>query len=294
MRRRVEQVNLRSTAGLTFLGAADAGETAGAAFVAWPDGRRSVVTLAMVPSASMRRTAEILEGLRAQGIPVPRHELVVDLGDDVVAVVQERLPGRPTERVDADVIDALVAANDRFAARLAGRSDVPIPRLYLDESGPAFPRHETLEQYSDRSRRLLRRIRAIGSREPNEMSGTDVVHPDFTVPNVLFAADGTISGIVDWNNGLHRGDRHFALVKLYFDLTWDASAPDGGRHRIQPSALTRLAGVLQSSTDPRTLQLYWAHWTLTMLHWVIRAGDTDVIDLHLRLGEQCLGDQGLE
>lgn len=120
------------------------------------------------------------------------------------------------------------------------------------------------------------------------MAGDDLVHLDFTVPNVLFDADGKITGVVDWNNGVARGDRRFALIKLLFDLTWDSSAPDGGRHHIQPTALTRLETILRETVDPHPLLLYWAHWTLTMLHWTIRAGDADVIDLHLGLGERGL------
>jgi aminoglycoside phosphotransferase (APT) family kinase protein len=98
------------------------------------------------------------------------------------------------------------------------------------------------------------------------------------VSNIL-VQDHQVSAVIDWNNGDFRGDRSFALVKLLFDLTWEAAAPDGGRHRVQAGGLTHLEQVLQATVDPAALRLYWAHWTLQMLPWTIRRGDTSVIDL---------------
>jgi aminoglycoside phosphotransferase (APT) family kinase protein len=231
--------------------------------------------------------ADVLAMVRSSGLPVPRHDLVVELADGTVAVVQERLPGAHVARADVAVIDAMVAINEQFAGLLTDRPDVPTPHLYLRGSGPVFPRHETLEGYSDRSRRLLGRIREVGSYEPNEMVGDDLVHTDFTVPNILFDESGQITGVVDW--GVARGDRRFGLVKLLFDLTWDASSADGGLQNVQPGAIDRVNEVLEKTLEPDILQMYWAHWALTMLHWTIRAGDPAVIELHLELGERRLG-----
>jgi hypothetical protein len=276
----VERVNARTGLALEFLGDAEEGETAGAAFVRWPDGRLGVVTTATVPAARMRQTAEALDLARARGLPVPRHEMIVELGPDVVAVVQERMPGRPPERVDVAVIDAVVAMNERFAGVLGGRPDVPVPQLL-----PVSGEHETLAAHSDRSRRLVREIQGLGA---HPMSGHDLVHSDLTVPNVLFDADGRVSGVVDWNNGAARGDRRFGLVKLFFDLSWAAAFPGDGRRHIEPAALDRLHAVLVETVEPDLLRLYWAHWTLVMLRWTIRAGKPAVIDLHLWLGERGL------
>ncbi len=282
----VRRINQRAGCGLVHLGDADLGETAGAAYVRWPDGRLSVVTQATVSATRMRQTAEVLELARSQELPVPRHELTVELDGGVVAVVQQRLPGDRASCVDADVVDALVEVNDRFAGLLADRPDVPVPPLNLATPGAVDPGHEWVARYSGRSRRLLRRIREISAASP-EMTGTDLVHPDFTVPNVLFN-DGRVTGIVDWNNGAARGDRHFALVKLLFDLTWDAASPAGGQQHVQVDATDRLQMLLHQTIAPHLLQLYWAHWTLTMLSWTIPAGDPAAVDVHLALGERGL------
>lgn len=288
MRDLVSRINERAGCGLVHLGDADSGETAGAAYVRWPDGRPGVVTRATVPAARMRQTADVLEMARLQGLPVPRHELTVELDDGVVAVVQERLPGTHAFQVDAAVIEALVAVNDRFAGLLAQRPDVPIPPLNLSRPGTGDPRHEMVDHHSNRSRRILRRIREIGAVSPAEMTGTDLVHPDFTAPNVLFDDAARVTGVIDWNNGAARGDRHFALVKLLFDLTWDAASPAGGHQHVQAGATDRLETHLHQAVPPHLLQLYWAHWTLTMLGWTIPSGDPAVVDLHLDLGERGL------
>lgn len=283
----VGAINAEAGCGLEFQGVAEHGESGGAAFVRWPDGRDGVVTTSPMSLAQMRQTADVLSMVRSTGVPVPRHDLVLELANGTVVIVQERLPGRHPARTDAAVIDAMVAMNDRFAGLLAGRREVPIPPLYLRQSGPIFPRHETLAEHSDRSRRLLRRIREIGEGDPYEMVGDDLVHTDFTVPNILFDESGRITGVVDWNFGVARGDRRFGLVKLLFDLTWDASG-DGGLQHVVPGAIDRIDEVLEKTLEPDVLLRYWAHWTLTMLHWTIRSGHPGVIDLHLELGERRL------
>jgi aminoglycoside phosphotransferase (APT) family kinase protein len=283
----VEVVNQRAGCGLEAVGVADHGESGGAVYVRWPDGREGVLTLSNMSVAEAHQTTDVLSMVRSCGLPVPRHDLVVELADGTVAVVQERLPGAHANQADAAVIDAMVAMNEQFAGILADRSDVQIPRLHLRASGPVFPRHETLEGHSDRSRRLLRRIREIGSYEPNEMVGNDLVHKDFTVPNILFDEAGQITGVVDW--GIARGDRRFGLVKLLFDLTWDACSADGGLQNVKPGAIDRVNEVLETTLEPDILRMYWAHWTLTMLHWTIRSGNPAVINIHLELGESRLG-----
>src|SRR4051794_41873500 len=101
-----------------------------------------------------RRTASVLTDARHAGLPVPRHELVVDIGGDVF-VIQELLPGcRPTE-ITPTVIDTIVDLNDRFGNLLDNRLDVPILPLCLDSSGDPYPQHEVLAWHSARSRRLL-------------------------------------------------------------------------------------------------------------------------------------------
>lgn len=279
----VARVNEVTGEGLVFDGESEQGETAGAVFVRWPDGRAGVLTRSTVDAARARQTAEVLVMARAAGVPVPRHERVLDFADGVVLVVQERLVGAPAAVVDERVVDAVIAVNERFAGLLAGRPDVP---LAAPDAAPALDWGEALEHHSPRSRRLRRRLAPLTGAWTGRAD--DLVHPDLTTPNVLFDADGGVSGVVDWNGGAFRGDRRAALVKLLFDSTWDAACP-GGFERVRPEALERLEEHVRGSLDADRLRQLWAWYAVTMADWTIRSRDPLGIEVHLALGEREFG-----
>jgi aminoglycoside phosphotransferase (APT) family kinase protein len=283
----VAEVNRRTDERLTLTETAEHGESGGAAYVRRRDGREAVVTWTRTPVERMRTTADVLWQARDRDLPVPRHELVVELGDGSVAVVQERLPGRPASRLDAATIDAMVAANERFANLLVGRTDVLTAEMHLRRSGPPYCRHEVLMGDGERSRDLIRIIREIGAREPHEMVGDDLLHPDYTPGNVLFDEAGRLTGVVDWNRGASRGDRRFALVGLRFDLAW-ATLYDGGDHGVEQSAIDRLDERLDDMIEPALLRMYWAHWTLNRLDWTISHHTRETVELFQGLGESRL------
>jgi aminoglycoside phosphotransferase (APT) family kinase protein len=278
----VAAVNRQVGCGLQVTGVAGQGQSGGAVIVRWPDGREGVVTTGLVSQERMVQTAEVLDEVRGRGIPVPRIYVVVPVDDGRTAVVQEKLPGATIIEPGAEAIDAIVAVNDRFAGLLVNRPDVPPPQLQLP------PADGLLEQYDARSRRLLDRIRELDAGANSAaFNGDDLVHPDLTVPNVLFDRSGEVTGVVDWNLGVARGDRRFGLVKLLFDLTWAAAVP-GVEQRPTAAALDRIDELVHATIPPDTLRTYWAHHTLSMLSWTIYARDTEAIGLHLTLGERGL------
>lgn len=282
------EVNECTGSGLRFVGMAETGASGGAAFVEWPDGRAGVLSQPAYASAErMRLTAEILEIARARGIPVPRHDIVVELADGGAAVVQQHLPGETTGFVDVATIDTMVDMNEQFADLLIDRSDVPVPPLNLRPMTPPHPGQEILRRHSDRTRRVLDRIYEIGEDEPSEMVGDDIVHVDFARGNLLWDKQGRITGVVDWNHGIARGDRRFALVGLRSDLEWSRLFPPS-RSLITNDAIDRLDDILQRMVEPATLRRYWAHWTLSKLHGVIPQNTPEWIELFLGLGERRL------
>lgn len=281
----LDEIRERTGNDFDFIAPAEDGGSGGALYVRWPDGRDGVITRSPLTFEQMRQTADILEFARTRGLPVPRHDVITELADGTLAVIQERLPGAPARPVDASTIDAMAAVNDRFTGLLEGRPDIPVPGLYLRHSGPVFPRHEVLENYNERSRILLRRIREIGATGPDEMVGDDLVHPDLTFGNVLFDTGGQVTGVVDWNWGAGRGDRHFALMRIYVDLYWSMLNPNS---RVEQSAFDRLDEVVAERIDPALLTSYWAHYTLNQLHWMILHHPPAAIDLFLRFGESRL------
>ena len=280
----VEVVNERCGYGLTLVGEAEHGETSGAVYVRWPDGTEGVITRTNMPLERMQQTAEVVESLRRKGLPVPRQE-PVPLDDEywTVLVLQERVPGSPTKVANAAVIEAMLAMNEHFTDALVDRPDVPLRQLWLQRSNPDYPRHELLASYDSRTRRMLDMIRAAGCDGPDELAGDDLVHPDYTPPNVLFDKTGQISGVVDWNGGVARGDRCFALVGLRADLTLGAWMR-ANHPKVQQEAIDRLDDYLAGALDPSLMRRYWAHCTLHRLHWTITFNDAQAIDMGLRLG----------
>ena len=89
------------------------GGEVGAAYVRWPDGRRSVL------NEGRSSTGPLLELARTAGVPTARQELSGHI-DGVRVIVQQRLPGTPPATVDASLVQQMVAVNDRLAGLLRG------------------------------------------------------------------------------------------------------------------------------------------------------------------------------
>jgi aminoglycoside phosphotransferase (APT) family kinase protein len=279
-------LNERAGCQLELVGLVDQGQS-GAAYVRWPDGRDAVVTTAFATIDQMRQTAEVLADVRPLGIPVPAHEFLFDLGDGTVAVVQQRLPGSTVTTPDVSTVDAIVAINERFAGLLAHRPDVEPPPLSLGRPGDRIP-CEPIEQHSSRARRLLGAIRSTGCGDrTTEVVGTDLVHVDLTVSNMLFDPEGTITGVVDWNYGVARGDRRYGLVKLLHTLSFDAATAPADV-RPTDAAVRRVEAVLATCLAPETLRRYWAHQTVNMLYASFRWGTQEAFTTYLELGESKL------
>lgn len=281
----VRALNERAGCGLEFVGLIEQGQS-GAAYVRWPDGRESVVTTAFASLERMRLTASVLAEVRELGIPVPLHEFLLDLEDGTVAVVQERLPGSTVTRADTGIVDAIVAVNERFAGLLAHRPEVAPPRLSLGRPGDRIP-HELVEAHSGRASRLVAAIRRTAPETGPDLAGDDLVHVDLTVPNLLFDEKRAITGIVDWNYGVARGDRRFGLVKLLHTLSFDAATAPAAS-RPAGSAIDRVEQALADCLDPATQRRYWAHQTLNMLYSSLRWGTGAAFQTYLSLGESKL------
>jgi hypothetical protein len=283
-RRVVSEINRLTGAGLTAVGRAAEGRLGGAIYAQWPDGRRAVVTRFLGSPAEARRTAEVLAYVRERGLPVPRHDLVVELHDGVV-FVQERLPSAPPGRLTVARVDAMVEINDRFAGALTNRVDVPIPPLFQDGADQSAY-HDVLKRHSPRGRRVLREILRAGNRPSGGVTGADLVHVDLSAANVLFDTEDRATAVVDWNLGAYRGDRLLALVKTRFDREWFVRSPNADP--VETAAAIHLDTILTDRIAPDTLRMYWAHWMLYQLHLAIRSDSSEAIAWHLDLTESRL------
>ena len=240
------------------------GGEVGAAYVRWPDGRRSVLT------EGRSRAGPLLDLARAAGVPTARYELSAHV-DGARIVVQQRLPGTPPATVDADLVHAMIVLNDRLAGVLAGRWDVPAAELFLTADGPGFCLHRPLKAHSARSARLLDWVHEVGASAPDLDDGDDLVHLDYNPGNVLVSGR-RVSGVIDWD-GAARGDRHLDLVTLRFYLT--ERAP----HLIGPVD-DRLKAV-----GADRLRAYWAHMSLRQVDWSVRHHDAQAVDRWLTVAE---------
>jgi hypothetical protein len=239
------------------------GGEVGAAYVRWPDGRRSVLT------EGRSRTGPLVDRARAAGVPTARQQLAAHV-DGVRVIVQERLPGTPPDTIDAALVTQMIAMTDRLAGLLAETPDPKPADLYLTGDGPGFCLHEPLATYSERSVRLLDWIHQVGA-TGSAMVGDDLVHLDFHPGNVLVDS-GRVTGVIDWD-GATRGDRHFDLVTLRFMLAGEAP------HLTGPID-ERLATI-----STRRLRAYWAHMSLRQVDWSIRHHDNATVDHWLDVAE---------
>jgi Ser/Thr protein kinase RdoA (MazF antagonist) len=244
------------------------GGEVGAAYVRWPDGRRSVLT-GGTPTA-----APLVELARAAGLPVARYELAALVDEATYVVVQELLPGYPPDTVDRPLVEAMLALNGRLAGLLADHTDLPAVPLYLRESGPGFCLHGPLRGYDRRTARLLDWVRDVGS-ERDSADGGDLVHLDYHPGNILVRGGPTtaITGVVDWD-GAGRGDRYLDLVTLRFDLAMSAPALTGWLDR-----------VLTESLEQERLRAFWAHMSLRLVDWAIRHHTRAEVELWLDTAE---------
>ncbi|HET6531530.1 MAG TPA: phosphotransferase [Actinoplanes sp.] len=264
------------------------GGEVGAAYVRWPDGRRSVL------NEGHTRTGPLLDLARAAGVPTARQELSAHI-DGVRVIVQQRLPGTPPTTIDASLVRQMVDLNDRLAGllavpqdgahaghphqrhqraaghqRAASRRAAQPAELYLTDDGPGFCLHRPLAAHSRRTARLLAWVHEVGSAD-TPADGDDLVHLDYQPGNVL-VQDGRITGLIDWD-GAGRGDRHLDLVVLRFYLLHQAPALTG-------IVDERLTGV-----DPARVRAYWAHISLRQVDWSIRHHDAATVDRWLDIAE---------
>jgi hypothetical protein len=249
---------------LTVEGPCPGGEV-GAAYVRWPDGRRSVL------SEGHSRTGPLLDRARAAGVPTARQELSAHI-DGRRVIVQQRLPGAVPERaaLGRPLIRQMVAINARLAGLLADQAPAKPVELYLSDDGPGFCLHKPLLGYGRRATRLLAWVHEVGA-DTAPITGDDLVHFDYHPFNVLVERD-LISGVIDWD-GAARYDGRFDLVTLLFNL------------KLLAPALTGPVDEALTGIPAERFRAFWAHMSLRHVDWSIRHHDAAAVDAWLGVAE---------
>ncbi len=284
----VAAINRVTGAGLTVRGRSVFGKLGGAVFVDRPDGRPAVVTIFQGAVSDAERVARVLNELRDRGLPVPRHECVVDLGDHV-AFVQERLPKGPSRMLSPRRVDELVKINDRFAGVMIDFPDVPpVAQWFLQDDDDQQPIVDLVPPGDHRAGDVVGEIVRLttGTSSVETLAGPDLVHVDLSAANVLFDDADTATAVVDWNLGIFRGDRRLALVQTRLDREWFVQRPDADPTQV--AAARHLDEILAERIEPDTLRTYWAYWLLHQLPKAFRGGSAAVIEWQLQLAESRL------
>ncbi|GIH17465.1 phosphotransferase [Rugosimonospora africana] len=99
-------------------------------------------------------------------------------------------------------------------------------------------------------------------------------------PDNLLVHNGHIAAVVDWD-GAGRGDRHFDLVTLRFDLS-----------RRAPELTGWLDGLLRDAIPAGRLRAYWAHMSLRLVDWSIRHHGPAAVDDWLSIAETGIRTSG--
>ena len=249
-----------------------AGGAVGAWEVARSDGASSVLTWRSSReghdrTAEVQRVAELVAIARTAGVPAPCYEDIIPLQDGSVVVLQEFVEGvRPTAA--PGIVASLLDLSDRRRDLLTGPGhQIEGTPLYLTEDGPGFCLHGPLRDHDKRTRRLLDWIEAVGTSEPDVVVGTDVVHFDYHLGNVLVAPDdpSVVVAILDWD-GVNTGDVAIDGVILALDLVlYDADA----------AIIDQVVDHLRQTTPEQRLRSYWAHGLLRLVDWRLRHSPQD-------------------
>jgi aminoglycoside phosphotransferase (APT) family kinase protein len=128
--------------------------------------------------------------------------------------------------------------------------------------GDGWAMHEPLRTGGRRSAAVLDRVEAVGAHaDPAWFPSDGLVHLDLHTDNVLAGDDGTLTGIIDWEDACG-GDPRFALVRFAYDL-------DG--HDQPVWDVVEATGI-----EPRVLRAYVAHHALRCTSWQIHHHTDDV------------------
>lgn len=242
------------------------GGAVGAWLVRWPDGHLGVLTwfppLAPgQPGGAFEVARKLMETARVAGVPIPRYEAVVPLEDLGIAVLQERIEGQIPNVVTKALIEHVLELADIRRGLLVDTPDADsLMPLFLTSPGPGYCLHEPLRHFSRRTRLLLDVIQGTADPENDFLRGSDVVHFDYHLGNMLVGHNrDRLAAIVDWG-GARAGSVSLDLAILSFDLTRRAPGP----------SQQRVEHYLKASSEGTESAKVLAHASLRLLDWSIR------------------------
>ena len=195
---------------------------------------------------------------------------------------QQVLPGRSFPIAPPPLVDRMIECVGA-AAGIVGPQPAPTLQTWgefvihtLTAGEDSWAQHDSLRAHSARSRRIIDVVESVGADvKPSWFPTSGLVHLDLHTDNVLALDDGTLTGIVDWEDAC-AGDHCFDLVSFAFDL-------DGHGQQIWDR--------VEPLVEARVLRTYVAHMVLRRTDWAIRQHPDDV-PRQLDRAERVLGRFG--
>jgi hypothetical protein len=248
---------------LEIVGGLTGGEV-GATCVRDPGGRRLVLKSwpgSRDDGADLQARLALVARLRHGGYPAPAY-IVAGWFDGHIVAIQRWVDGGRRVDLTVGMVKRLIALAERHADVRPPASDAFQTWLVgsLLEGCDGYCVHAPLAAYSDDTRRLLDRVRAIGADAAEvRLPAPGVMHRDFHHRNVLWQGDD-VAAVIDWE-GAGAGDPAFDLVTLAFGLSVSA-APARARELPWRAA--------EAARPPDVLRAYAAHMALRQVDWAIR------------------------
>lgn len=257
------------------------GET-GAHEILGPTGDRLVVKWDTARTSQELRIEAVMlsERLRAEAAwPVPRQRTVRANG--CLFVVQTFMPGAPIEILTHHLVDELIELHHHRLGLAEPQDPSHWPQALiatLTTGGEGYCRHDSLRSHDERTARLMESIEEFGHQlNPNDLTGTDIVHWDLHPGNML-EEGGNLSAVVDTDFAVI-GDARFDLVVLAL-TSLTLPCDQGVRSRLFAAALDGLG-------EPQR-RAYLGHLFLRFLDWSIRKGRAEAVDFWLGQAGQML------
>jgi len=211
--------------------------------------------------------------------PVPAESVIN--AEAVTFIIQEFMPGTPLTKFDHGLVDQLL---DLHALRL-GLADASDPVRWpenlittLTIGGEGYCRHESFNEYDERTRTLIGRIESFGrTLEAKDFVGNDVVHWDLHSGNLL-VDNGRLSAIVDTDFAIV-GDAAFDMVSL---------AVSSLKVECEAGVRSRLFAVAFDHLDELKAQAYLGHLFVRLIDWPIRRNSSHEVSFWLERANELL------
>jgi aminoglycoside phosphotransferase len=230
----------------------------------WRDDTNRRIIVKQHPGASvseLESVARRVKRLRAAGVPAP--DTTVARHGAGALLIHDYLPGVADPALNSSLLDDLIRVVELEAGLADGSAtewaDLIHTSLTVGLAG--YQEHRSLSTFSDASRELLHRIRAVGE-DPvvSRLPAADLVHYDLHTRNVVSDDGHRVSGVIDWD-GVRPGDRSFDLAVCAFTSMWKTASSDLHEHIWN--------AFLSSSThDARVVYMHLV--ALRQADWVIR------------------------